>query len=80
MAAGAQPREEPRRDAPRASLCDRLAGAERSRCIAEEQERRERLGRREREMPLDCDRLLGPDKEACLKRGGTVRAGGTDRR
>lgn len=69
MAANAQPRPE----AP-PSLCDKLAGAERERCVAEEQERRERLGREEADKPRECDRLFGPEKELCLKRGGTVRA------
>lgn len=70
MGANAQPRPE----AP-PSLCDKLAGAERKRCVAEEQDRRERLGRDEADKPRECDRLLGPEKELCLKRGGTVRAG-----
>ena len=55
--------------------CERLAGAERERCIAEEKAMRERLGRSE-ERPKKCDDLYGPEKEVCLKRGGTVKAGG----
>lgn len=65
------------------SLCDRLAGQARERCIAQEQERsrRERLGREgEEESPRKCDRLFGPEKELCLKRGGTVKAGAAPQR
>ena len=54
--------------------CEKLAGEEQKRCIAQqEQLSRERLGREE-ERPQKCDALFGPEKEACLKRGGTVRA------
>jgi hypothetical protein len=44
------------------SPCGKLAGEEQKRCL--EQERK----------PKKCDALFGPEKEACLKRGGTVRA------
>lgn len=65
----------------RRSLCDRLAGQERDRCIAEERQRRERLGREEDETaPRKCDRLAGPERALCLKRGGTVKAGAAPQR
>jgi hypothetical protein len=60
------------------SPCERLAGQEQKRCLLLEQQRRqerERLGREEDRQPRSCDRLFGPEKELCLKRGGTVRAG-----
>ena len=56
------------------SPCDKLAGEEQKRCRMQEKEQRERLGREE-QKPRSCDRLFGPEKEICLKRGGTVRAG-----
>jgi hypothetical protein len=61
------------------SACDRLAGEEQKRCVQLEEQRRqeyERLGRQEDERtpPKKCDALFGPEKELCLKRGGTVRA------
>jgi hypothetical protein len=56
------------------SPCEKLAGEERKGCIRQqEQLERERLGREE-DKPQKCDALFGPEKEACLKRGGTVRA------
>lgn len=70
--------QQPGQNAP-APLCERLAGVERQRCLAEERERRdrrERLGREEADKPRSCDELFGPAKEICLKRGGTVRANG----
>jgi hypothetical protein len=71
------PAQSPAPDAP-ARLCERLAGVERQRCLAEARDRRERLGREEAEKPRDCDDLFGPAKEICLKRGGTVRARGPE--
>lgn len=65
------------------SPCDKLAGEEQKRCLRLEQERqqeKERLGREEGETPRSCDRLFGPEKELCLKRGGTVRARQAPRR
>jgi hypothetical protein len=74
LVAGIGHAQSPGDDAPR-SLCDRLAGQERERCIAEERDRRERLGREEEEAaPRKCDRLAGPERALCLKRGGTVKA------
>ena len=67
-----------RAQAPSASPCDRLAGEEQKRCVQIEQQRRreqERLGREEDAPQPKCDALFGPEKELCLKRGGTVRAG-----
>ena len=59
------------------SPCERLAGEEQKRCLRLEEQRRregERLGREEDGPPRKCDGLFGPEKELCLKRGGTVRA------
>jgi hypothetical protein len=66
-----------------ASPCDQLAGEEQKRCLrlqAERQQEKERLGREEQQAPRSCDRLFGPEKELCLKRGGTVRAREAPRR
>jgi hypothetical protein len=53
------------------SMCEALAGAERERCFAElKPEPAPRGG-----APRTCDDLLGPEKELCLKKGGTVKAG-----
>ena len=59
------------------SPCEKLAGEEQRRCLQLEQQRRqerERLGREEERKLRSCDRLFGPEKDLCLKRGGTVRA------
>ena len=59
------------------SPCGNLAGEEMKRCRQLEEQRRrerERLGREADEKLRKCDRLFGPEKELCLKRGGTVRA------
>ncbi|HKB48434.1 MAG TPA: hypothetical protein VKC57_12100 [Ktedonobacterales bacterium] len=56
------------------SQCDLLAGAEHERCIAEEKSMREQLGRSE-ELLKKCDDLFGPEKELCLKKGGSVKTG-----
>ena len=61
------------RDTELPSPCERLAGVERERCIAEEKAMRERLGRTE--TPRKCDQLFGPEKEFCLKKGGSVKTG-----
>jgi hypothetical protein len=58
-----------------ASPCDRLAGAEQRRCLAEQKGERDPVGRDEAGKPRTCDTLVGPERELCLKRGGTVRAG-----
>ena len=72
------PRENDRRPEAAApiqrSQCDLLAGVERERCIAEEKSMREQLGRSEK-PPKKCDELFGPEKELCLKKGGTVKTG-----
>jgi hypothetical protein len=62
------------REIERASPCDKLAGAEQERCIAEEKARREQLGRSEAPKKA-CDELFGPEKELCLKKGGSVKTG-----
>ena len=61
-----------------ASPCDKLAGEEQEHCRRLEKQRqqeKDRLGREQAQTPRECDRLFGPEKELCLKRGGTVRAG-----
>ena len=72
------PRDSERRpeaDAPIVrSQCEALAGAEQERCVAEEKARREQLGRSE-EPKKSCDELFGPEKELCLKKGGSVKTG-----
>jgi hypothetical protein len=60
------------------SMCDALAGAERDRCVAEQQadpQQRptEPYGRPDARGA--CDHLIGPEKEICLKKGGSVKAG-----
>lgn len=60
---------------PRAARCEDLAGKERQRCQREEQRRS--AG----EMPGasgtgSCDALYGPDKQLCLREGGTVTTSG----
>lgn len=53
------------------SMCEALAGAERERCFAElKPDAAPRGG-----APRTCDDLIGPEKELCLKKGGTVKAG-----
>ena len=57
-------------------LCERLAGAERERCLLEAR----RMPDRRAEGPDSrgsCEALIGPEKELCLKRGGTVETGAT---
>ena len=71
-AAGAQA---PAGEARAPALCDRLAGAAREQCALEERERAERLPQQRRELAGSCDALVGPDKEQCLRKGGTVEAG-----
>jgi hypothetical protein len=83
MTAFAQaPRENDRRPEGAApiqrSQCELLAGAERERCIAEEKSRREQLGGqlgRSEPPKKSCDELFGPEKELCLKKGGSVKTG-----
>lgn len=79
FAAPAQaPRESDRRPDARPpierSQCEAFAGAERERCIAEEESARERLGRAQI-PPKSCDDLFGPEKELCLKKGGRIKTG-----
>lgn len=56
------------------SVCERLAGESREQCVREERERAERIAK-DRELIGTCDSLVGPEKEHCLRRGGTVEAG-----
>jgi hypothetical protein len=57
------------------SQCELLAGVERERCIAKEKSMREQLGRSEEPPKRSCDELFGPEKELCLKQGGSVKTG-----
>ena len=57
------------------SQCELLAGTEHERCIAEEKSMREQLGRSEEPPKKSCDELFGPEKELCLKKGGSVKTG-----
>jgi hypothetical protein len=61
------------------SECDRFAGAAREHCLLQERGRAERpqLGRG---LAGSCDALIGPEKEICLSKGGTVEAGAQLRR
>jgi len=60
------------------SMCEALAGAERERCFAElkpdagmeKDDAAPRGG-----APRTCDDLLGPEKEICVKKGGSIKAG-----
>ena len=56
------------------SMCEALAGAERERCLAEQNAAPDR-GRDPRETQRNCDNLIGPEREACLKKGGRIKAG-----
>ena len=81
MALAQSPREAPApgaaSDMPR-RMCEALAGVERERCFAEleahatpdDDKQAPRGG-----APRNCDRLLGPERELCLKSGGSVKAG-----
>lgn len=70
-------RSEPPAAAIQRSMCDKLAGAEQERCLAEQQQaqQREREALGPQEKRRTCDELFGPEKELCLKKGGTVKAG-----
>jgi hypothetical protein len=61
---------EPKRKPPNIS-CEAFAGESRKQCL-----RDERIARSdERRLEGTCDDLLGPEKERCLKQGGTIEAG-----
>ena len=57
-----------------ASECDRFAGAAREHCLLQERGGVEQpqLGRG---LAGTCDAFIGPEKELCLSKGGTVEAG-----
>jgi hypothetical protein len=57
-----------------ASECDRFAGAAREHCLLQERGSVERP-QRGRGLAGSCDALVGPEKELCLSKGGTVEAG-----
>jgi hypothetical protein len=56
------------------SVCERFAGAAREHCLLDEKRRAERQ-EQSRAPARTCDHLLGAEKEACLHKGGTVKAG-----
>jgi hypothetical protein len=56
-----------------ASECDRFAGAARERCLLQERARVE-PPQPGRDLAGSCDALIGPEKELCLSKGGTVEA------
>jgi hypothetical protein len=58
-----------------ASECDRFAGAAREHCLLQERGRVERPPHPGRDLAGSCDALIGPEKELCLSKGGTVEAG-----
>ena len=82
MALAQSPREAPpagaASDMPR-RMCEALAGVERERCFAEFEARATPDGDKQAPggggAPRNCDRLLGPERELCLKSGGSVKAG-----
>jgi hypothetical protein len=49
--------------------CDALSGEKKAQCLRDERRRQELEGRSTRGS---CDDLIGPDKERCLKRGGSI--------
>lgn len=63
-----------------ASECERFAGAAREHCLLQERGRVERPPQPGRDLAGSCDALIGPDKELCLRKGGTVEAGAQPRR
>jgi hypothetical protein len=63
-----------------ASECDRFAGAAREHCLLQERGRVERPPQPGRNLVGSCDALIGPEKELCLRKGGTVEAGAQPRR
>ena len=63
-----------------ASECDRFAGAAREQCLLPERGRVERPPQPGRGLAGSCDALIGPERELCLSKGGTVEAGAQPRR
>lgn len=59
---------------PATAACERLAGAAREQCVRDERLRAGQTDPR-RELAGSCDALIGPEKEHCLRKGGTVEAG-----
>ncbi len=56
------------------SECDRFAGAAREQCLLQERDRVERPQQPGRDLAGSCDAFIGPEKELCLSKGGTVEA------
>ena len=52
-------------------MCERLAGAERERCMREARGLPDSTAQGP-DARGSCDAIVGPEKELCLKRGGTV--------
>jgi hypothetical protein len=83
VAALAQAPKAPRADGPAdppstiaRSMCEALGGAERERCMAEQKAEPSReVEPRERRDGRRCDDLIGPERDACLKKGGSIKAG-----
>lgn len=73
LAAGAAAQPPDSKDRP-ASECDRLAGAALEQCLLQQRGRIERQ-QPGRDLAGSCDALIGPEKELCLSKGGTVEAG-----
>ena len=63
------------------SMCEALAGSERDRCLAEQNaapapdQGTRRDGSADPAPRRNCDDLLGPEKDACMKKGGRIKAG-----
>ena len=49
--------------------CDALTGEKKAQCLRDERRRQDLEGRSTRGS---CDDLIGPDKERCVKRGGSI--------
>ncbi len=50
--------------------CDALTGEKKAQCLRDERRRQDLEGRSTRGP---CDDLMGPDKERCLKGGGSIK-------
>ena len=63
LAADVAAQKPERKDRPAAD-CERFSGAAREQCLLQK-----------RGLAGSCDALIGPEKEICLSKGGTVEAG-----
>jgi len=58
------------------SMCEALAGVERDRCVAEQSLAPDQARPLDRPAPRrSCDELPAPEKDACLRKGGSIKAG-----